>query len=1100
MTDDTFEPEGDSAAPGAGANEAAAGAGGHPPGAIEARTGSGRSTVGVVWQEGAPGHWIVKLSGLPGAPGAAVEIGRAGASNHSPAIGDYASLEGPVSRVGIAWIESPAGDASAMGRVMWRSFDAAPSAPPTAANDNATWVTDPCGDGAFGSEPGIVGLTTGDTLVTWVGTDGHAHGRLYSPVDASGGPQAGDGSDAPEYATVNAALGDLGPVGAAPEGGRRLQAVELRPGALAVMWLALGESGPVLRGNLLLGPADADRGDDAGGWTEHPIPDVRLPHGFAGQFALASAGGVGGAALEVTYFGPAGTATVKALDRIDIDGRLGREHGGEPGAPDLAALAAVADERDGAALHLAAESTARLRPEASPLQAPAVHDDAHGKPAKTPLAIAAGPGVSETAPLVQAVQEGFAVAWQAPADTGNALQFTLRLFGEDGTPKSPDILVTSEAAAGVAPAIAGLGDGVAAAYVQAEDGCPVVKAYAGDGAQIGREAVIAPDGSNAITEIALGSNADDEIAVVYVERGSDAGEYGAGYGNIMLQRYAVMTHDGGSELVELGRDGEHDGADAAAQLTVAGGDLGAPQPAVGRAPSVAGVDDSELAIIWVEGDGTRETIRGSVLDQGGWQVLRIDLTDLLAGSGIASGTKPALLDVGGGDFLVSWLQPEGDDRSGYAVMSALYVETGSGTWLAPEHAVSLKSFDSMPDDYSVAVSSDETGRFINVTWREDSSGQEGGDRLYSQTYDIGGNRLGDTTKVAQDDGPADAQPAADTVAAAGLPEGQIVVVYAEQKSDGDVDLAAQIFEVGTDEGAGAGEPSQYAVDLSEVLAAENAFSTRVDEETAINPLANDLGAGLTISRINDVPISMATPVDVGSGWVQLREDGWLTVTPDAGYRGPIAFEYTAAGTEDDAASTGRVVVNVEASEAPASVALLNQVTAIAEDVSTAGDLKVADIAMADGELGTDGLSLTGLDASMFKIVGNALYLKQGIELDFETKPTLSIEIQSSGTGGLDGAASFTLNVASAGETLPPLATDDTFDFEPAYTAYSEHEVVDLSDSGYATLRELIDSGALVQAGDDVVITLDPGDLADPHKITLKGVDLSALSATDFKFS
>jgi hypothetical protein len=906
-------------------------------------------------------------------------------------------------------------------------------------------------------------------------------------VDASGSPQAGDGSDAPEYATVNAALSDLGPVGAAPEGGRRLQAVELRPGTLAVMWLALGESGPVLRGNLL-GPVDADRGDDAGGWTEHPIPDVRLPHGFAGQFALASAGGIGGAALEVTYLGPAGAATVNALDHIDLDGGLGREHSGEPGVPDLAALAAVADERDGAALHLATESAARLRPEASHLQALALHDDAHGKPAKTTLAIAAGPDVSETAPIVQAVQKGFAVAWRAPAGTDNALQVTLRLYGEDGIAKGPGILVTSEAAADVAPAIAGLGDGVAAAYVQTEVGRLVVKAYAGDGAQIGQEAVSDPDGGSAIAEIALGSNADDEIAVVYVERGSDAGEHGAGYGNIMLQRYAVRTHDGGSELVELGRDRKHDGADAAAHLTVAGDDPTTVQPAVGRAPSVAGVGDGELAIIWVEGDGARETIRGSVLDRGGEQVLRIDLTDLLADAGIAKGTKPALLDIGDGDFLVSWLQPRGDDGSGYVVMSALYAEASPGAWLAPDHAVPLKAFDGMPDDYAVAVSSGNGGTFIDVIWRQDSSEPGGGNGVYSETYDTGGHRLGGTTEIAGNDAPAGAQGAADTLAAAGLADGQIIVVYAEQGPDGDVDLAAQVFDVGTDAEAGNSGKTLLAV------------STRIDEETAINPLANDLGAGLTIARINDVPISMATPVDVGSGWVQLREDGWLTVTPNAGYRGPIAFEYTSAGAESGIASTGRVVINVEAGEAPAAVTLLNQVTAIAEDASTAGDLKVADIAMADGEWGTDGLSLTGLDASMFKIVGNALYLKQGIELDFETKPTLSIEIQSSHAGGLDGAASFALNVASAGETLPPLATDDTFDFEPAYTANSEHEIIDLSDSGYATLQELINSGALVQAGDDVVITLDPGDLADPHQITLKGVHLSALSDTDFKFS
>ena len=92
--------------------------------------------------------------------------------------------------------------------------------------------------------------------------------------------------------------------------------------------------------------------------------------------------------------------------------------------------------------------------------------------------------------------------------------------------------------------------------------------------------------------------------------------------------------------------------------------------------------------------------------------------------------------------------------------------------------------------------------------------------------------------------------------------------------------------------------------------------------------------------------------------------------------------------------------------------------------------------MTDGELGTDGLSLTGLDAGMFKIVGNALYLKEGAELDFEAKPTLSIEILASRGDELDGAASFTLNVESASETAASEAISDTLVFAPGY---GEHE-------------------------------------------------------------
>jgi hypothetical protein len=279
-------------------------------------------------------------------------------------------------------------------------------------------------------------------------------------------------------------------------------------------------------------------------------------------------------------------------------------------------------------------------------------------------------------------------------------------------------------------------------------------------------------------------------------------------------------------------------------------------------------------------------------------------------------------------------------------------------------------------------------------------------------------------------------------------------------------------------------------------------TTCVDEETAINPLGNALGSGLSISHINGVPITTANPVDVGSAWVQLREDGWLTVTPDAGQTGEIAFDYSVAGTTNDAHPKGHVVVNVETSMAPAAVTLLNQATAVAEGVSTASALKVADIAVADGELGTDGLSLTGLDAGMFKIVGNALYLKEGIELDFESKPTLSVEILATHASELDRGANFTLSVASSdGMTSTFSAPGDAFVFDPGYgETTGNHSLIDMSSTRYMTFRELIDSGALTQEGDNVVIALNPDDPADPHMIILKGVSLSDLSEADFRFS
>jgi hypothetical protein len=45
----------------------------------------------------------------------------------------------------------------------------------------------------------------------------------------------------------------------------------------------------------------------------------------------------------------------------------------------------------------------------------------------------------------------------------------------------------------------------------------------------------------------------------------------------------------------------------------------------------------------------------------------------------------------------------------------------------------------------------------------------------------------------------------------------------------------------------------------------------------------------------------------------------------------------------------------------------------------------------------------------------------------------------------------------------------------------------------------MNAGALAQVGEDVVITLSLGDAEAPHTITLRGLSLSTLADTDFKF-
>ena len=67
-------------------------------------------------------------------------------------------------------------------------------------------------------------------------------------------------------------------------------------------------------------------------------------------------------------------------------------------------------------------------------------------------------------------------------------------------------------------------------------------------------------------------------------------------------------------------------------------------------------------------------------------------------------------------------------------------------------------------------------------------------------------------------------------------------------------------------------------------------------------------------------------------------------------------------------------------------------TTIAENTSTASHIKVADINVTDDALGSNTLALTGTDAAFFEIVGNALYLKAGTVLDFESKSSYAVAV------------------------------------------------------------------------------------------------------------
>jgi len=84
---------------------------------------------------------------------------------------------------------------------------------------------------------------------------------------------------------------------------------------------------------------------------------------------------------------------------------------------------------------------------------------------------------------------------------------------------------------------------------------------------------------------------------------------------------------------------------------------------------------------------------------------------------------------------------------------------------------------------------------------------------------------------------------------------------------------------------------------------------------------------------------------------------------------------------------------INADNEPPTVSLKNMTTSLPEDTDTSSRIKVADIVVTDDARGTNVLSLSGTDASLFEIDGTELYLVAGATLDYETNPSLDVTVE-----------------------------------------------------------------------------------------------------------
>ncbi len=107
--------------------------------------------------------------------------------------------------------------------------------------------------------------------------------------------------------------------------------------------------------------------------------------------------------------------------------------------------------------------------------------------------------------------------------------------------------------------------------------------------------------------------------------------------------------------------------------------------------------------------------------------------------------------------------------------------------------------------------------------------------------------------------------------------------------------------------------------------------------------------------------------------------------------------------------------------APTAVSLAGAAPSIPEDTTTANPVKLADIVVTDDGLGDNDLSLSGPDAGSFEIVGTALFLKAGTQLNAATQSSydVTIEVDDATVGTApDASVEYVLTIteATSGET------------------------------------------------------------------------------------
>ena len=239
---------------------------------------------------------------------------------------------------------------------------------------------------------------------------------------------------------------------------------------------------------------------------------------------------------------------------------------------------------------------------------------------------------------------------------------------------------------------------------------------------------------------------------------------------------------------------------------------------------------------------------------------------------------------------------------------------------------------------------------------------------------------------------------------------------------------------------------------------------------ALNGASVRVGDAITFAQI-DAGQLVYTPNEVAQGQI--------TYNAAIGYR--VVDDGDASGGNGLRSDVATLVIAVGSNQSATAVSVMGQgrVTDIDENTDLTGGMKVADLDVTDTDGAPHRLVLSGANAGLFAIRNDdELWLVEGTTLDFETIPTLTVQVEVSGVPAINtGAINVAVNDVNEASTATP-RTDISTNDHRAYTLKSMDfgfSDVDAGDSQFHSViitslpgqGRLLLNGASVGAGDAV---------------------------------